>query len=131
MANVEKFEDLDIWIKARNLANAIFDQTEKDRFSKDFGLKDQIQRAATSVMSNIAEGFEREGDKEFIRFLSTALGSVGEVRSQLYLAYDRNYLSEETFEELKKCSLELTRMIKSFMRYLSESNHEGKHYRNK
>lgn len=96
-AKVNKFEDLIAWQKAHALAVQIYQLTAKDLFSRDFGLKDQIQRAAVSVMSNIAEGFERYSRAEFRQFLSIARGSVAEVRSQLYIARSLNYISEQEF----------------------------------
>ncbi len=84
---IKNFEDLEIWKDARALMRAIYQLTKDPKFSKDFGLRDQIQRAAVSILSNIAEGFERGGNQEFIQFLYVAKGSCGEVRSQLYVAY--------------------------------------------
>jgi len=91
---VKNFEDLDVWKLARELTIKIYSETKHGPFSKDFGLRDQIKRSAVSVMSNIAEGFERGGNKEFHNFLSIAKGSCGEVRCQLYIAVDQNYLHE-------------------------------------
>ncbi len=96
-AKVEKFEDLIAWQKAHTLAISIYQLTSKEPFSRDFGLKDQIQRAAVSVLSNIAEGFERYSRPEFRQFLSIARGSVAEVRSQLHIARSLNYISEQEF----------------------------------
>lgn len=96
-AKVEKFEDLIAWQKAYTLAISIYQLTSRDPFSRDFGRKDQIQRAAVSAMSNIAEGFERYSRPEFRQFLSIARGSVAEVRSQLHIARSLNYISEQEF----------------------------------
>lgn len=96
-AKVEKFEDLVAWQKAHALAMEIYQLTAREPFSRDFGLKDQIQRAAVSVMSNIAEGFERYSRAEFRQFLSIARGSVAEVRSQLHIAKCLKYISEQEF----------------------------------
>ncbi len=96
-ATINKFEDLIAWQKAHALAVQIYQLTVKELFSRDFGLKDQIQRAAVSVMSNIAEGFERYSRAEFRQFLSIARGSVAEVRSQLYITRSLNYISEQEF----------------------------------
>ena len=91
MATVKKFEDLTCWQKARELNRLVYKISANGILGKDFGLRDQIRRASISVMSNIAEGFERGGDKEFVQFLSNAKGSCGEVRCQLYAALDENY----------------------------------------
>ncbi len=99
MATIKKFEDLEVWQMGRKLANKIFELTEKGKFIKDFGFKDQIKRAAGSVMDNIAEGFGRGGNREFINLLSISNGSCNEVRSQLYRALDWKYISEEEFKE--------------------------------
>lgn len=88
MAKIERFEDLQSWQKARELANVVYDLTNNSQFAKDFGLRNQIQRAAGSVMHNIAEGFDAGSNPEFIRFLKMARRSASEVQSQLYLAFD-------------------------------------------
>lgn len=95
MARIERFEDLEAWKSARQVVKEIYRISKNDLFARDFGLRDQICRAAVSVMSNIAEGFERDGNEEFVNFLSIAKGSSGEVRSQLFVAPDQNYISEE------------------------------------
>jgi len=94
-----RFEDLDAWKVGRELANLIYAYGRETPMGKDFGFKDQIQRAAVSVMNNIAEGFERGSNKDFAKFLFIARGSVGEVRSMLYLALDQKYIKEEQFKE--------------------------------
>ncbi len=96
---VSRFEDLDAWKVGRELANLIYAYTREDSFFKDYGLKDQMQRAAVSVMNNIAEGFERGSNKDFAKFLFIARGSTGEVRSMLYLALDQKYIKEKQFKE--------------------------------
>ncbi len=95
MPTIERFEDLEVWKLAFENANIIYDLTSKGSFSKDYPLRDQVRRCAISVFSNIAEGFERDGNKEFINFLSIAKGSCGEARSQLLFAHRRNYISDE------------------------------------
>jgi len=97
---IEKFEDFIAWQKARKLTRQIYNATNLPAFSRDFGLKDQIRRAAVSIMSNIAEGFERGRPSEFHQFLSIAKGSCAEVRSQLYVAFDAGYVNEPQFREL-------------------------------
>lgn len=108
---VEKFEDLIAWQKARQLTCHIYTATRNDRFAKDFGLAGQIQRAAVSIMSNIAEGFERSNPSEFHHFLVIAKASCAEVRSQLYVALDTGYLSQSEFAELLDQSQEVSRVI--------------------
>ncbi|MDZ4846426.1 MAG: four helix bundle protein [Chitinophagales bacterium] len=122
MSKIERIEDLIIWQKARELNKMIYDITKEERFSKDYALKDQIRRASISVASNIAEGFERMGDGEFKYFLSVVKGSLGELRAQLYLALDTEYISKEVFDRLNNFSVELSRMIGSFISYLHNSN---------
>jgi four helix bundle protein len=129
MAKIERFEDLTSWQKARELNRLVYDVTRNPAFAKDFGLRDQIRRASVSVMSNIAEGFERSGDREFIQFLSHAKGSCGEVRCQLYAALDENYLTEPEFRELYGRSVEVSRLISGFMRYLNRSELQGSKFK--
>lgn len=118
MATAERFEDLGVWQDARQLVREIYKVTKGPAFQRDFSLRDQITRAATSAMSNIAEGFERGTRKEFIQFLSVAKGSSGEVRSQLYVALDQEYLDEKTFNELRELALALSRRLARFISYL-------------
>ena len=103
--------------------------SNKGAFSKDFGLRDQIRRASVSIMSNIAEGFERGGTREFIQVLSMAKGSSGEVRSQLSGAVDQGYIDKETFEQLYALASEASRMITGLMKYLRTSNVKGVKYK--
>ena len=118
MATAKQFEDLGIWQDARALVKAIYTASKQRAFYRDFGLRDQIRRAATSTMSNIAEGFERGTRKEFIQFLSIAKGSNGEVRSQLYVALDQEYLTEKEFNALRDSAVSLSRRIARLIRYL-------------
>ncbi len=118
MATVERFEDLDVWQNARKLTNHVYDHTRKEPFSKDFGLRDQIQRAAVSVMSNIAEGFESRTQSVFIDYLGHARGSAGEVRAQLYVALDQGYISESEFETAHKLVETVSRQLFRLIEYL-------------
>jgi len=120
VATIERFEDIKAWQKSRELVKTIYHLTNsKSKFNKDFGLRDQIRRASVSVMSNIAEGYARRGDKEFNRFLSIALGSVAEVQSQLYIAADLDYIGKKEFTETYDAANETAKMIAGFMRYLN------------
>jgi four helix bundle protein len=126
---IKKFEDLESWKRARKLINAVYEATGTGRFTRDFGLKDQIRRASISILSNIAEGFERGGDKEFLQFLAVAKGSCGEVRAPLYIAVDQGYLSPDLFEKLSNDAHEIGRLISGLMKYLSNSELKGSKYR--
>ena|SRR5829696_4663217 len=107
---VERFEDLIAWQKARVLTRDVYKATAIGEFSRDFGLKDQIRRAAVSIMSNIAEGFERGRPSEFHQFLSVAKASCAELRSQLYVAFDSGYITEDLFNELMLKAMEVGRI---------------------
>jgi four helix bundle protein len=111
LRKIDRFEDLIAWQKARDLTRAIYQVTQQGAFAKDLGLARQIQRAAISTMSNIAEGFERRGRREFHQFLSTAKGSCGEVRSQLYVAFDIGYLVQDDFQRLLAQAEEVGRVV--------------------
>ncbi|MGI8837299.1 MAG: four helix bundle protein [Pyrinomonadaceae bacterium] len=110
-AKVEKFEDLIAWQKARKLTGRIYKATNEGSFARDFGLKDQIRRAAVSTMSNIAEGFERGSSAEFHRFLVMAKGSCAELRNQLYISLDVAYISIEEFNSLMSEAIEVGRIV--------------------
>jgi len=110
-ARIERFEELIAWQKARTLSREIYEVTRRGAFARDFGLSGQIQRAAVSIMSNIAEGFERGGRGEFHQFLSTAKASCAELRSQLYVALDVSYLDQQKFHVLLKHAEEVARII--------------------
>ncbi len=111
MATFHRFEQIEVWQKARELTNKIYKITAQGAFSRDFGLKDQIRDASVSMMSNIAEGFERGGTAEFKQFLSIAKGLSGEVRSELYVALDQGYLTSTVFESLSGDALQISRML--------------------
>ena len=129
MATINCFEDLEIWQKARLICQEVYRLTKNELFRKDFSLIDQVKRSSGSVMDNIAEGFEREGNKEFKYFLSVAKGSAGETRSQLYRALDQGYISNEEFEILKKMLLEESVKIKHFMNYLTKTDYKGNKFK--
>lgn len=115
---VERFEDLIIWQEARILVKSIYKLTSKVPFKKDSGLKDQVQRAAVSIMNNIPEGFERNNNNEFIRFLLISKGSAGELRSLLYVSLDLNYISQSEFEVTYQRTETLSKKISKFIQYL-------------
>ena len=129
MAKIERFEDMLSWQKARELTRHVYKVSKQGDFVKDFELRGQIRGASISIMSNIAEGFERGGDKEFSQFLSTAKGSCGEVRSQLYVALDESYISPVEFKELHAGTVEVSRLISGFMGYLRQSNLRGSKFK--
>src|SRR4051812_43206182 len=128
MATIEKFEDIAGWQKARELTRAIYQCSKVGEFGRDYGLRDQIRRASTSIMSNIAEGFGRDGTKELLQFLSMAKGSCGEVRSQLYVALDQGYLTASDFKRLGSFTAETSKLIAGFMRYLRNCEVRGNKY---
>ena len=129
MSKIKRFEDIESWKKARKLTKDVYAATAQEKFSRDFGLKDQIRRAAVSILSNIAEGFERGGDKEFLQFLAVAKGSSGEVRAQLYVALDLDYISMTQFDALTQTATEVSQLISGFMKYLRTSSLRGRRYR--
>lgn len=118
MATILKFEDIVAWQKALELSDLIYEYSNKDKFSKDFGLRDQMRRASVSVVSNIAEGFEREGNNQFIYFLLVAKASAGELRAQLYVARNQKYITTEEFEQLNNKVIEVSKTISGFISYL-------------
>jgi four helix bundle protein len=120
MPTITRFEEIEAWKTGRELTKLIYSLTEKGTFSHDFGLRDQIRRAAVSVMSNIAEGFESQTQQQFIRYLGTAKASAGEVRSQLYVAYDLGYFTEEIFSNAFRLAEKASRQISKFITYLEK-----------
>ena len=116
---ITKFENLKIWQLSLRITKKIYDLTSRGRFSKDFNLRDQIRRAVISVSSNIVEGFEKNNNNELIRFLKIAKGSVGEVRSQLYIALAVNYITQFEFDKLNKELIDLSNQIGKFINYLT------------
>ena len=116
---IERFEDIKAWQEARVFVNIIYDAVESNKgFTGDYKFREQIQGAAVSIMSNIAEGFSRRTTKEFTQFLFIAKGSVAEVQSQLYVALDQSYINQEKFDELYSKSDEVARLISGFITYL-------------
>ena len=123
MSRIERFEDLKAWQAARQLTKEVYAASSKGPFARDFAFRDQIRRAAVSVMSNIAEGFESRTTKLFIDYLGRAKASAAEVRSQLYTAKDLEYIGGETFDRLSELTSSVARQIRKFSQYLeSKSN---------
>lgn len=120
MADFKTFEDIEAWKKAREFNSLIYQITNNQDFDRDFDLKRQIRKASVSISSNIAEGFERNTNKEFIHFLYIAKASAGEVRSQLYLSFDLNYIHQSSFSELKEKVTEISKMISGLIKYLKK-----------
>jgi len=118
MSKFDKFEDILVWQRARELVNEVYRATSTGKFNKDFGLRDQIRRAALSTMLNIAEGFARRTNKEFAQFLFVAHGSVAEVQSALYVALDQHYVSTDAFSILYKQCTEISQMLTGLIKYL-------------
>ncbi len=118
MAKFERFEDIVAWQKTRGLVGDVYSATNNARFNKDFGLKDQIRRASVSVMLNIAEGFARRGDKQFVQFLHVAQGSLAEVQSASYIALDQKYIDDGSFGRLHEHCSEISKMLSGLIRYL-------------
>jgi four helix bundle protein len=118
VAKIERFEDLQSWQKARQLANLVYEMTGHAEFARDFRLRDQIRDAAGSVMHNVAEGFDSGSNPEFIRFMKIARRSASEVQSQLYLALDRKYISSEELKTTYDVATEAKRLINGMISYL-------------
>ena len=128
MSTVKTFEELDVWQMARELSKEIYVKTRTGSFNTDFELKDQITRSSGSIADNIAEGFERNGNREFVYFLSIAKGSAGEVRSQLYRAFDRKHIEEKDFDSLKDKALVIIKMISALRNHINSSPMKGSRF---
>ena len=129
MATYKRFEDLPIWQEARTFSKKIYEVSKKSEFAKEYRLCSQIHASSGSIMDNIAEGFECDGNGEFRQFLFIAKGSCGETRSQIYRAYDYGFLDETTFEELKNQSVEISQSISNFIDYLQTTDIKGLKYK--
>lgn len=129
MATIQRFEDLECWKAGRKLRVLAYQFTKTRPFSSDFSLVDQIRRAAQSVTANIAEGFEREGNREFIQFLAQAKGSVGEVKDHLYAARDENYITQADFDTAYALADDTTRLIGGLMSYLRRAESSGSKFK--
>ena len=123
MATIERFEDIKAWQMARELTREVYEATKGAAFARDYGLRDQITRAAGSIMHNVAEGFDSESNAEFIRFLRYAKRSCTEVQSELYVAADQHYIDDDTFRRLYTLAGEVRAAVRGFMTYLHKSNH--------
>ena len=123
------FEEIEAWQLSRELIKDVYRVSREGAFAKDFGLQDQIRRAAVSIMSNIAEGFERGGNKEFVNFLSISKGSCGEVRSQLYVAFDQGYVDQAQFESIVHMCVRVSVMLQAFITSLRNSDFKGPRYK--
>jgi len=129
MAKIERFEDIKAWQLARALCKQIHGFTLKPAFSRDYRLIGQIKGSSGSIMDNIAEGFERNGNREFIQFLSISKGSSGETRSQLYRAIDNEYITKEEFDTTFQKVEEVSKLICGFMEYLNQSEIKGSKFK--
>jgi four helix bundle protein len=124
VATFKRFEEMHAWQSARDLVKLIYDATKQSDFNRDFALRDQIRRAAISVMSNIAEGFGTGTDSEFVRFLGYARRSASEAQSQLYAALDQGYISSEKFDEIYTKASMTERQINALIGYLARSKNQ-------
>jgi four helix bundle protein len=118
----DRFEDLEVWQLSRLLVKSIYNMTTESKFPKDYALTNQIQRSAVSIMANIAEGFERKTNKEFIYFLYNAKGSCGELRSHLYIAFDLGYINDNDFRQNYQSAETISKSLAGFIKYLQSRN---------
>lgn len=131
MAKIDRFEDIISWQEARKLNKIIGDLINSGRFKNSYRLINQIEGSAGSIMDNIAEGFERGGNREFIQFLYIAKGSCGELRSQLYRALDRNYVSQKEFDDFSVHAMKISSLVQKLIKYLESSELKGVKYQNR
>lgn len=131
MSTIKRFEEIKSWEKARDLNKMIGKLIDSGRFKKNFRLIDQIEGSAGSIMDNIAEGFERSGNREFLQFLYIAKGSCGEFRSQLYRMIDREYITKEEFDLLYNMACEIIALLQKLINYLEQSELKGTKYKNR
>ncbi len=125
MAKIERFEDLQVWLLAREISQSVWSLFETTSLGKDYELKNQMSRSSGSIMDNIAEGFERRGNREFIQFLCISKGSCGELRSQLYRALDRKHITTQQFEEIANKTNVENQKLGAFISYLNSSEYRG------
>lgn len=118
MARIEKFEDMDVWKKSMELCNKVYTASNQKTFYSDYALRDQVRKSAISIPSNIAEGFERESNNQFIYFLLIAKASAGELRTQIYIAYNCQYIKEETKNDIVNNLIEISKSLSGFVSYL-------------
>jgi four helix bundle protein len=131
MATIQRFEDLEIWKKSRELCKRVYPLTFREPIKSDFRIKDQMRGSIGSIMDNIAEGFERASRLEFIHSLSIVKGEVGELKSQLYRCLDNQYMTSELFTEIYNLADQLTKMLTSFIRYLNNTCIKGQKFKNR
>ena len=129
MGTIKRFEEIVAWQEARVLARIVYGLTRGGMLSKDFGMRDQIQRAAVSVGSNIAEGFARSGNKEFLNFLWIAHGSAAEVQSQLYTIFDAGYITEAEFSAVYGCAKRCSTLVYKLIQSLKKTSYPGEKHR--
>jgi four helix bundle protein len=118
MAGIKRFEEIEAWKEARRLTREVYKATRQSGFRRDFGLRDQVQRASISIMANIAEGFDGGSNREFLKFLAYALRSASEVQSHLYVALDQDYIGQQSFDSLFEITVRVKNLISGFIRYL-------------
>jgi four helix bundle protein len=126
---IKNFEEIEAWQMARELTKAVYAVVQSSSFSHDFELRDQIRRASVSIMANIAEGFERDGNKELVQYLSQAKGSSAEVRSHLYVALDARYIDQQTFDTLSNLTVRIGKALACFIKHLRSSDLSGIKFR--